>query len=293
MAQRGKKKPSTGSRPRRKAGEGRAPSAGSESSDWTASETGPSVPESDISNISDRETGTAGESDLILDADPALESEDRAHEFTPRENPFEAGLERPPTENPVPMPPPEDAEMDVDEFSRRKTQPPLGDEDSGLEENLRMDGGIVHLVDREDMGKGVQPDPEAYAADTEDVFLDASARAGAGRASAEDVLKHRGMAAPTEGRERDAGKPEGAGSEPGYLDNLLGDLPFPASKETVACRLALDAYANGGPAEAFHDLVIQLDQGRFLDLNELKRAIGDWFAWENAHGRPGGGKHGR
>jgi hypothetical protein len=291
MAQRERKKPSGGDRPRRKDGRKETGKAGGGSADWTAAE-GP----------------VAGEEEPILDADPALEQEDKAREFPSEENPFEAGIDRPPTENPVPLDLPEGEEMETEEFSHRMTQPGLGDEDSGLEENLGAERGFTHLVDREDMGKGAQTDPEAYAADPGkpgmvvgatppqdrgDLYLDPAARAGQGRVSAEDVLRHRGQA-PGAGTAPAGARAQAAPMPPaGLMDSLLGDLRFPASKETVACRLAQAAYAGGGEAEAYHDLVVQLDEDRFEDIQALKRALGERFAWESAHGRPEGGQHGR
>lgn len=79
----------------------------------------------------------------------------------------------------------------------------------------------------------------------------------------------------------------------GYLNALFLGFHFPAGKEAVACHLALEAYIHGGPAETFHDLVIQLDQTFFKDLRDLKSALGERFAWESDHGGPQGGKHGR
>lgn len=293
MAQRERKRPSGGDRPRRRAGQAGGKDtgkAGGESADWTAAE-----------------SPVAGEEEPILDADPALETEDRAREFTAADNPFEAERKPGPAVDPVPLPLPEGEEMVTEDFSRRMTQPGLGDEDSGLEENLAEERGIVHLVDREDMGKGAQTDAGAYAADPgkpgmvegatppedrEDLFLDPAARAGQGRASAEDVLRHRGLA-PAAGTAPGEGRVEDAMPQAGLVDSLLGDLRFPASKEAVACRLAQAAYAGGGEAEAYHDLVVQLDEGRFDDLQALKRALGERFAWESAQGRPGGGRHGR
>jgi hypothetical protein len=286
MAQREKKKPPGGDRPRRKADRKETGKAGGESADWSAAE-----------------SPVTGEDEPILDADPALELEDKAREFSASGNPFDAERDRGPTVDPVPLPLPEGEEMETEDFSHRMTQPGLGDEDSGLEENLREERGFVHRVDREDMGKGAQIEPGAYAADpgkpgmvegatppdsTEDLYLDPAARAGQGRTSAEDVLRRRG-----EAPRPDEARTGGAHPPLGLIDSFLSDLRFPASKESVACRLAQAAFAGGGEAEACHDLVVQLDQGRFEDIQELKRALGERFAWESAHGRPGGGQHGR
>lgn len=291
MAQRERKKPSGGDRPRRKEDRKETGKPGGGSADWTAAE-GP----------------VAGEDEPILDADPAQELEDKAREIPAAGNPFEAGVEQAPTENPVPLDLPEGEEMETEEFSHRMTQPGLGDEDTGLEENLGAGRGFAHLVDREDMGKGAQTDPGAYAADPgkpgmvvgatppedrEDLFLDPAARAGQGRVSADDVLRHRGEEPGAGTASAGVHGQEEPMPQAGLIDSLLGDLPFPASKETVACRLAQAAYAGGDEAEAYHDLVVQLDEGRFEDIQALKRALGERFAWESAHGRPEGGKHGR
>lgn len=81
----------------------------------------------------------------------------------------------------------------------------------------------------------------------------------------------------------------------GFLDALFIDFPFPAGKEAVACHLAQDAYIHGGPAESFHDIVIQLDSTLFKNIHDLKSALGDRFAWETSYGshrRREGGVHG-
>lgn len=103
-----------------------------------------------------------------------------------------------------------------------------------------------------------------------------AAGSGQGRASAEDVPRSRSLL---------------PGS--GFLDALFLDFPFPADMEAIACHLAQDAHLHGGPAETFHDLVIQLDRSYFKDVHDLKNALGDRFAWESAHSRPEGGNHGR
>jgi hypothetical protein len=292
MAQKGKKKPSEGEKPRRKsrAGKttGKAPEKtpnGSGSADW--------APGAEI---------VAGEGERLLDVDPAREIEDRAREFGPSDNPFLPRKEdRLPEENPFIDSPPADEEEEG-QPGREKTQPSPGGRKGLLEENLESPG-LFHLVDHEDMGKGVQADLDAYAADpgrsglvegaqppaggsgaSGDFFLDPAVRAGQGRASAEDVLRSRGITR------------EGAGANlpgSGFLDALFLDFPFPTQMEAVACHLALDAHLHGGPAEIFHDLVIQLDQTRFRDIHDLKGALRERFAWEASHGRPKGGNHGR
>lgn len=91
----------------------------------------------------------------------------------------------------------------------------------------------------------------------------------------------------------DGGRPPAKDRESGFLEAMFLGFHFPAGKEAVACHLALDAYKHGGPAETFHDLVVQLDRTFFKDLHDLKGALAERFAWESDHGRPQGGKHGR
>lgn len=91
----------------------------------------------------------------------------------------------------------------------------------------------------------------------------------------------------------DGGRPPAEDRESGFLEAMFLGFHFPAGKEAVACHLALDAYNHGGPAETFHDLVVQLDRTLFKDLHDLKSALGERFAWESDHGRPQGGTHGR
>jgi hypothetical protein len=273
MAQKGRKKPSGRESARKEAEEPASrevppAEAGAGSADWTPAE------------------GREGPEDGFLDLDPAAEDQASGPAFPRRE----------------------------------KTQPPLGDEDSGFEEAFGLEKGMVHIVDREDMGKGVQDDPDAYAQgpgkpglvagstppdEPGQGFLDPAARAGQGRASAEDVLLSRGRvdvpdwagAGGPSDPDPDLKDPlSGHLSGSGFLDALLLDHPFPATKESLACALAQEAWQRGGPAEAFHDLVVQLDQGLFQDLKDLKRALGDRFMWESTHGQRHshhGGSHGR
>ncbi|HLP41078.1 MAG TPA: hypothetical protein VK465_06195, partial [Fibrobacteria bacterium] len=204
MAQRGKKK----------ATRKEASRAGEKVKDPREAAIGPvEIYEHTRSRSSDWSTAepVVGETEDLVDADPALETEDRPREFSARDNPFES-------REPVREMDPSASVASTDEAleedfdptpTHGMTQPPLGDEDTALTEALGMEGGIVHLVDREDMGKGVQNDPSAYAQgpgkpglvegatpaeDLRDTFLDPAARAGQARTSAEDVLRARGMA---------------------------------------------------------------------------------------------------
>lgn len=68
------------------------------------------------------------------------------------------------------------------------------------------------------------------------------------------------------------------------LDRILGGLPFPATKEALAARLAMDAFDHGGGRAAeLHDLVVQLEDRIFRNLDELHRAIRERHAWERSH----------
>lgn len=68
----------------------------------------------------------------------------------------------------------------------------------------------------------------------------------------------------------------------GFLDALFLDYPFPIDREAVVCYLAGEAHTQGGPAEFFHDLAVQVEQPVFRDLHDLKRALAERFAWESA-----------
>lgn len=219
MAQKGRKKPSR--QPRHEKEGPSPPQAGQEplGADWSPGK-GPSREE---------EAAVQGEEDPILDVDPVRESEDRAREFSLAENPFlEAEDDRLPREDPVPLHPPEDADLEEPTFGGRP----------------RHAERIVPWREHE----GEVPAPILPGA--------------------------------------------------GFLDALFLDYPFPARKEDVACHLAQEAHAHGGPAPAFHDMVVQLDEASFENLGHLKRSLGDRFAWEAAHSRPGspgsdaGGLHG-
>lgn len=68
------------------------------------------------------------------------------------------------------------------------------------------------------------------------------------------------------------------------LDRILGGIHFPATKEALAARLATDAFAHGsGRAAELHDLVVQLDDRIFGNLDELHRCIRERHAWELSH----------
>lgn len=79
----------------------------------------------------------------------------------------------------------------------------------------------------------------------------------------------------------------------GYLDALFLDFPFPVDREAVVCYLAGEAQTQGGPAEFFHDLAVQVEQPVFQSIHDLKRALGERFAWEGAHNLGPGGSDGR
>ncbi|MDB5103192.1 MAG: hypothetical protein JWP91_881 [Fibrobacteres bacterium] len=68
------------------------------------------------------------------------------------------------------------------------------------------------------------------------------------------------------------------------LDRILAGFPFPASKEAVARHLAIEAFSHGeARAAELHDLVIQLDDQAFRNLDSLHRAIRERHAWEKTH----------
>lgn len=109
----------------------------------------------------------------------------------------------------------------------------------------------------------------------------------------QEGLALHGMNAVDKGESRLEGFPPEMLPGSSYLNGLFLGFHFPSGKEAVACHLAMEAYNHGGPAETFHDLVIQLDQTFFKDLHDLKSALGERFAWESDHGGPQGGEHGR
>src|SRR5882757_9277220 len=54
------------------------------------------------------------------------------------------------------------------------------------------------------------------------------------------------------------------------LSRILGNFRFPASKEEVTRKLAVEAFAHdGGRAADLHDLVVQLEPRDFRDLDDL------------------------
>jgi|GEM_PF-3273887 len=68
------------------------------------------------------------------------------------------------------------------------------------------------------------------------------------------------------------------------LDGLLAGVSFPASKESLAAHLAVEAFSRGGGRAAeFHDLVVQLEDRRFPNLESLHQAIRERHAWERTH----------
>jgi hypothetical protein len=72
--------------------------------------------------------------------------------------------------------------------------------------------------------------------------------------------------------------------ESAALDRILGGVGFPATKEEVARQLAVDAFTHGNSRAAeLHDLIIQLDDQAFRDLDSLHRAIRDRHVWEKTH----------
>jgi hypothetical protein len=73
--------------------------------------------------------------------------------------------------------------------------------------------------------------------------------------------------------------------DPEFLDKMFAGLRFPASLESVICHLVGQADARGGRNRVaeLHDLIVQLDLGRFRGLDDLKRAVRGRFAWERSH----------
>lgn len=68
------------------------------------------------------------------------------------------------------------------------------------------------------------------------------------------------------------------------LDRHLEGISFPASKESLAAHLAVEAFSQGGGRAAeLHDLVVQLEAQRFYSLETLHQAIRDRHAWEHSH----------
>lgn len=68
------------------------------------------------------------------------------------------------------------------------------------------------------------------------------------------------------------------------LDRMLAGMEFPTTKEQVARHLALEAFSHGeGRAAELHDLIIQLDDHAFRDLDVLHRAIRERHSWEKTH----------
>lgn len=68
------------------------------------------------------------------------------------------------------------------------------------------------------------------------------------------------------------------------LDRLLAGLEFPTTKEDVARHLAIEAFSHEeARAAELHDLIIQLDDHAFRDLDVLHRAIRERHSWEKTH----------
>jgi hypothetical protein len=72
--------------------------------------------------------------------------------------------------------------------------------------------------------------------------------------------------------------------ETAALDRLLAGLEFPTTKEEVARQLAVEAFSHEETrAVELHDLIIQLDDHAFRNLDVLHRAIRERHSWEKTH----------
>ena len=72
--------------------------------------------------------------------------------------------------------------------------------------------------------------------------------------------------------------------ETAALDRMLAGLEFPTTKEEVARQLAVEAFSHEeARAAELHDLIIQLDDHAFRDLEVLHRAIRERHSWEKTH----------